>query len=235
MYALLDVHLTGGDPWWYQVVGPALIAVTAIAAAWIAARTANHRQQQQLEEDGRLHAKQLAHDRELQKAQLAYDREQRDRMDVRVVIDDAIKGVDEALRGIAEYVAAVQVDDETREAHRQMLAAEQVGSQQALREMQALKGETDELHQLSQGLYDTSIDLTSSGLRLALRLGSDHKIVKAHDAFGAAISEYHEALKPLHHRAITDEDRGLIEAAEQRAGLAVTAVFSECREWLYGM
>lgn len=78
------------------MVGPALIAVTAIVAAWIASRTANRRQQQQLVHDREvqraqllrnrgLQEAQLSHDGVLQKAQLAYDREQRNRqLDLRL-------------------------------------------------------------------------------------------------------------------------------------------------------
>ncbi len=86
----VDVHLVGGDPWWHQVIGPALIAVTAIVAAYISARTANHRQQEQLSHDRELHGAQLAYDLELQEAQLAYDREQRNRQHVRDTIDSAV-------------------------------------------------------------------------------------------------------------------------------------------------
>lgn len=92
MLAAVNVHIVGGDPWWHQVIGPALIAATAIAAAWIAARTANKR-----------HASQLAHDRELQADQLAYDREQRNRQHVLDTVDRAVLGVHSALRVFGRY------------------------------------------------------------------------------------------------------------------------------------
>lgn len=85
------------------MIGPALIAVTAIAAAVIAAKTANRRQGAQLKHSRELQADQLAHDRELQKAQLAYDRRQRGREHTRVSVDDATRGVERAIRILAEY------------------------------------------------------------------------------------------------------------------------------------
>ena len=71
----ISVHLVGGDPWWHQVIGPALIALTAVVAAWIAARTANRRQQQQLSHDRDLQQAQLAYDSDRQEAQLSHDRD----------------------------------------------------------------------------------------------------------------------------------------------------------------
>lgn len=117
----MDVHLVGGDPWWHQVIGPALIAVTAIVAAWIAARTANRRQQEQLSHDRELQQAQLVHDRELQVAQLAYDREQRNRQHVRDTIDSSVRGLYAAARQSAEYQGLILTGDEKRDEYRRMI------------------------------------------------------------------------------------------------------------------
>lgn len=76
----LNVHLTGGPAWWADLIGPFLLSITAIAAAAIAAHTANKRQAQQL----------------------AYDRDQRNRQHVRDTVDDAVRQWDEAIRAIAK-------------------------------------------------------------------------------------------------------------------------------------
>jgi hypothetical protein len=96
---LVNVHLTGGKAFWQELTGPALLAITAIAAAAIAARTANTRQREQ-----------LAHDRALQERQLAHDREQRDRQHIRDTIDGAVRGADEAVHMIARFRADVLVN-----------------------------------------------------------------------------------------------------------------------------
>jgi hypothetical protein len=120
IWMAMDVHLVGGDPWWHQVIGPALIAATAIVAAWIAARTANRRQQEQLSHDLELQKAQLVHDRELQGAQLAYDREQRNRQHVRDTIDSAVRGLYAAMRQSAEYQGLILTGDEKRDEYRRI-------------------------------------------------------------------------------------------------------------------
>src|SRR4051794_37722487 len=55
MLAALDVHLAGSDAWWHGVIAPVLAVLTAIAAAAIAAHTANRRQEVQLRHDRDLH------------------------------------------------------------------------------------------------------------------------------------------------------------------------------------
>lgn len=105
------------------MIGPALIAATAIVAAWIAARTANRRQQEQLSHDLELQKAQLAHDRELQGAQLAYDREQRNRQHVRDTIDSAVRGLYASMRQSAEYQGLILTGDEKRGDRRAALQA----------------------------------------------------------------------------------------------------------------
>jgi hypothetical protein len=225
MLAVLKVHLVGGNPWWHEVIGPALIAATAIAAAWIAARTANHRQQEQLD-----------HDRALQTEQLAYDREQRERVFVREVIDEAMKGVDQALRNLSEYSAAVLVGNEDRERHRREVtsAAPPHHRLKPVAALQALRAESDPVHSLDQHLYDVGVDLTSAALRLGLRLGEKDKIVVAHQAFADEFSAKHDLLSPLESRLITDEDRTALDTVDVRISQAVASIFSSVRQWIEG-
>lgn len=221
VFALLNVHLTGGDPWWHQVVGPALVAMTAIAAAWLAARTANHRQQEQ-----------LGHDRDLQKAQFAYDREQRNRQDVRDAVDEAVKGTDDAVRVMAEFVAAIVSGDESRHINRATAAVLAQGPTTPDGPAQRLTEELEVLRGLNRALFDASIEMTSQTLRLSLRLGLHHPIVETHLAFRRAFSSRHDAMSPLHTRSITEEDRAGFGAAEQSSSDTHEAFVEACREWL---
>ena len=216
----VDVHLVGSDPWWHGLIGPVLLAATAIVAAWIAARTANHRQQEQ-----------LTHDRELQKVQLAYDREQRNRQHVRDAVDDAVRSVDAALRFMFEYEALIMVGDPQRTERRNVVDDGGASSNATADALRALKEETDEIHAQSQAVYDANIDLTSENLRLSLRLGKDHAIVKSQQALRDVYATRHSTLEPLYKRPLTDKDREEIHSASKSTEAIFYSFFEDCRRW----
>ena len=198
-----DVHIVGGYRR-HQVIGPALIAATAIAAAWIAARTANHRQQEQLD-----------HDRELQAEQLAYDREQRNRQHARDAVDDSVGGVDAALRLMFEYEALIMVGDNQRNERRAvldddgMLPAHQGGGAQRPQRGNGRdpRPEPDRL------LRDHRPHLGEPAP--VLRLGKDHQIVKSQQALRDVYSTRHSTLEHLYKRPLTDEDREQVRSASK--------------------
>jgi len=218
--ALLNVHLTGGKPLWQELAGPALLAVTAILAAAIAARTANARQGQQ-----------LAHDRELQAEQLAYDREQRNRQHVRDAVDDSVRSVDSALRLMFEYEAVILIGDDQRTERRSVLDDDGAPPPVKAEALSALKEETDEIHAQSQAVYDATIDLSSENLRLSLRLGKDHQIVKSQQALRDVYSTRHSTLEPLYKRPLTDKDREEIRSASKSTEAIFNSFFQDCRKW----
>jgi hypothetical protein len=157
---LLNVRLTGARPLWQELIGPALLALTAIAAAAIAARTANRRQGQQLRDNRELQT-------ELQRQQLAYDREQRDRQHVRDTVDEAVRGMESAVRGIASYESAVKQQSAELIKDRAGKAAEIVN------------------------------DLIVQTFRIDIRLGQSHPITQTHSAFSDAFSARRELVKSL--------------------------------------
>jgi hypothetical protein len=215
--AALNVHIANGPAWWLSFIGPVLAAVTAIAAAAIAARTANRRQREQ-----------LAHDRALQSDQLAYDREQRNRAHARDALDDAIAGADAAIQQLAQWRVAIFSTEDRRSELREAVK----GGVASVAEFEELKGETAKLHQEGQDLYDASILMTSQGLRLGIRLGLEHPLVKAHDDFGSRFSERHELLQPLTLRAAIDEDREALDKVEQADTIAFGVFVESCEHWL---
>lgn len=221
MLAVIDVHVVGGDPWWQELIGPVLLAVTAIIAAWIAAKTANQRQ-----------AAQLSHDQDLQRAQFAYDREQRNRQDARDVVDESVKGTDDAVRLIAKFFAVTVAGDESRQINRAAAASVAGGPITPDGPAQRLTEELEVLRGLNRALFDTSIEMTSQTLRLSLRLGLRHPIVETHIAFRSAFNSRHEGMTPLHNRSITEEDRVAFEATEQSSSDTHEAFVEACREWL---
>jgi hypothetical protein len=197
-----------------------LLAATAIAAAWIAARTANHRQQEQLD-----------HDRKLQKEQLAYDREQRNRQHVRDAIDEAVKGADEATRAMAAFSTPVKLGEERRQINRAAAAAYQ-GPDGPDSPRSKIAKELKELSELSAAVYDASLELTSHGLRLSIRLGAEHPVVMSHIAFRVAYRERHDILDEVALGAITEDERVELDVSDELASSALEGFFDACRAWL---
>lgn len=220
MLAVIDIHIVGGDPWWQGLVGPVLLAGTAIIAAWIAASTANKRQ-----------AEQLRHDRELQAGQLAYDREQRNRQHVRSAVDDAVCSLDAAMRTGFEYEARVLVDAEGRAGLRGTAEDEGVDFVERTRAMTSLEERLTELSSASQAARDSAIDLISENLRLTLRLGSDHSIVKSHMAIHDAFTARIDLLQPMQRREVTEEDRKEVQSQSTANAVIVSSFFDDCRNW----
>ena len=220
----IEVRLTGGKPWWHELIGPVLLSLTAVAAAAIAAKTANSRQAAQLASDSELQSK-------LQSERLAYDREQRNRQHIRDTVDEAMRGVDSAFRIIAEYEATIVVNESERTENRKVMDDDGVPLDERSKKLEALSDEINQLSVAGEAVYDAGTDLLSENLRLAVRLGKGHPIVKSHGSFHDAYSKRHETLKPLSKRPITDDDRSRLDA-ENNATSSLAANFLErCREW----
>jgi hypothetical protein len=220
VFALLNVHLTGGDPWWQELVGPVLLAATAIAAAWIAAKTANRRQ-----------AAQLANDQKLQKEQLAYDREQRNRQHQRDTVDRAVGCVDAAMKAMAYYDTAISTYDSERTEYRETRDDESAPNSERLAAAEAFKEEMDRVHKRRESVFESSLELGSESLRLMLRFGKEHPIVTSHAALCKAFDAHDDVLRDLHDRPLTDEEREAIDGGSKRLGEAWEAFLGACREW----
>lgn len=241
----VDVHLVGSDPWWHQVIGPALIAVTAIVAAYIAARTANHRQQEQLSHDRELQGaqlaydlelqeKQLAYDRELQEAQLAYDREQRNRQHVRDTIDSAVGSLYAAMRQSAEYQGLILTGDEKRNEYRRIANDETAPDTDRDAAIRDYKEAMEAVGAATIKGFEVSTELVSQSLRLSLRLGVEHPICKSHTAYHTAYGTCFDILHNLPTVKMSDEDRDKVKVADDAEGAAMRDFLSSCREWFRG-
>jgi hypothetical protein len=236
------VHLVGGDPWWHQVIGPTLIALTAIVAAWIAAGTANRRQQQQLLHDRDLHQAQLsydrdrqeaqlAHDRDLQKAQLAYDREQRNRQHVRDAIDAVVAGHYRAMRQLAEYQGAILTGDENRERYRRTIEDETLPEPERDAAVRDYEDAMKTITETTIKGFEISTELMSDSLRLDLRLGVEHPICKSHTAYVDAYGAAFKILQSLPTVKMTEEDHKKVKEADAVETAAVVGFLSSCRSW----
>ncbi len=202
------------------MIGPALIAVTAVVAAWIAARTANHRQQEQ-----------LLHDRELQKAQLAYDREQRNRQHARDTIDSAVRSLDAAIRQSAEYQALIFTGDEKRDQYRRIANDEATPDAERAAAIRDYEEAMNAIRSATVKGFEISTELTSESLRLSLRLGVEHPICESHTAYHAAYGTCFEILRDLPTAKMTDGDREKVKAADAAEEAAMIDFLSSCRRW----
>jgi hypothetical protein len=221
--ALLGIHIDPSGN--HDLIGSGMIAITAIIAAIIAARTANRRQ-----------AAQLAHDRELQSKlqteRLAYDREQRNRQHIRDTIDDALRGVDDAIRTIAEFEARIVVEDGQRSARRKIVDGEAAASPAQLEEAtQALRAEIDALDADSVAVADMLIKLAFQNTRLAIRLGGNHAITTGLQELRQSYSARNSALQGLYKRSLTDKDRLDAKSKADSFNDAVIPFFKACRAW----
>ena len=216
----MEAHLVGGDPWWHQVIGPALIAGTAIVAAWFAARTANRRQQEQ-----------LSHDRMLQEAQLVHDREQRNRQHVRDTIDSAVRGLYAAMKQSAEYQGLILTGDEKRDEYRRIIDDETLAGAERDAAVRDYREAMDRVGAATIRGFEASTELMGESLRLSLRLGVEHPICKSHTAYYNAYQACFEILHDLPTDKITDEDRERIKAADADEGAAMREFLNSCRTW----
>jgi len=226
-----QVHLVGGDPWWHQVIGSALIAVTAIVAAWIAARTANRRQQEQLSHDRELQKAQLSHDRELQMAQLAYDREQRNRQHVRDAIDSAVRSLYAAVKQLAEYQALILTGDEKRDNDRQVADDETLPDAERDAAIRSYEESMNEIGAATLRGFEVSAELMSQSVRLSLRLGVEHPICETHTVYRETHGTCFEILHNLPTVKMSDEERRNVETASAAEGAAMSDFLSSCRRW----
>jgi hypothetical protein len=210
-----------GTIWWHELVGPVLLAATAIGAAAIAARTANARQ-----------AEQLAHDRELQARQLRYDREQRNRQHVRDTVDAAIANLDSAVRAITLYEGTLQDGDFLRNRMREAIGDETASDQFRRDAESGVADARQELSALSNAVFSATIELVSQRLRLALRLGKENVIVRTDGAFVAAYTALHDVLIGCDREArLTDEDQAKMDIAAAVMNEATGAFVTSCEEW----
>jgi hypothetical protein len=190
----LDIFLT--------VIGPLLIAGAAVFAARLAAKTANRRQQEQLE-----------HDLEVRREE-----------DVRDVLDDAVANVYEVSKAIAEAEAHIEELESQRDA-----AEGNTGSQSERELVKARfsnhRRATDEAVDKAYGVL---VEVVPKGIRVALRLGDKHQISEAHSAFVPASKEKLDILAKGTQRNRTREEKERTEAANQTGAAAYRDFLNAC-------
>ncbi len=227
----IEVHLTGGSSWWHELIGPFLLAVTAILAAVIAAKTANKRQGEQLLHDRNLQADRLAHDRKLQAGQLAYDREQHNREHVRDRIDSAVLMVDQAVRTYTEYQREIRHVAALRSTLQAVADNPSAKAEEYEEADSLLQDQIGDLRDVKIRAQTLSAELVSEGVRLSLRLGTNSSIFEAHKSFRQNYSARIDYLAGLGETPSSGEVEGENVDGMKSIERVAAEFLAECRAW----
>jgi hypothetical protein len=208
MVGALEVELIGngeGLSTFLTVLGPVLIASAAVAAAFIARKTANERQE-----------KQLAHDTERQEVALAHDRALRDREYLRETVSSVLENainmtratfdLEVALQKIATQSEAQQLNDVDVEAHDRI-------------EKASLKAREDHATARRES-HQASLVTVTDNVRLRALLGKEHPIVESHLQLVDAYEAWHNAFSSSE-MPRTEEQEAKAAAAAGEVGPAL--------------
>jgi hypothetical protein len=199
---------TVGESWVLLLAGPAMVALAAIGAAMVAARTANKRQREQ-----------LAHD-------LVVRREEH----TRDAVDGALETVTETVGRVTELESGIRAAESVRPGLED--AARKVSGDDALHEkvLAELNNVEEKLRSLHREANARLVDMRVHGLRLRLRLESD-RIPSLYKRAADTLDRHREALAPGIERALSDREKDAIKAMDADGTSDVAAVMAACASW----
>jgi hypothetical protein len=167
----IEVTLVGGESTALHVflalAGSVVIAAAAVAAAMIARKTANERQQEQ-----------LAHDTLRQERALEHDREMRDRDFLRQTVSSALENAISTTEAISGFKAKVSQAEERRRVVN--THAEDEESEEHVEAWKALVETMGEVAPAMDEAHRASIAALTDNVRLRSLLGENSPVVKAH-------------------------------------------------------
>jgi hypothetical protein len=229
-----EVELVGGE-WWaalIPLVGPFVIALGALAGAWLTVRTADRRHRAQLEHDQDLQQRRLEHDRKLRRLELEHDRTLRYREHVYGILDDVIERTQELVSSVNMWDHRITTTESDRSEFelREREAPTDVDRENVRRK----RVERDfELLRERAELYTSLANGWGDNIRLSLRLGKHHDLAKLHEGLLEALKSRAEVVStdvpPLVNR--TTEQ---IKADEQRMDQisdAQASFLEACEAW----
>jgi len=183
MIAVTKVEVVGEDSQLkvlLTLVGPILIAGAAVFAAWVARKTTNERQ-----------AEQLAHDSERQEMQLEHDREIRDREHLRNVMEGVFTGIAQALDVVADVAVSVGAYEQLEE---KMTTVDSLPESEAQEKNDEIRKGLAELNGLVEKAGDATNSLMYDTARLRLYLGKEDPVVLAHTVLREKLTDWFDAL-----------------------------------------
>ncbi|HEX3361745.1 MAG TPA: hypothetical protein VHS74_12195 [Solirubrobacterales bacterium] len=214
------------------LLGSLIVGSVAAFAAWLAARTANERQRQQLDHD-------LARQREM----LTHDRAMRDqdflRHTISSVVENALKAVQRVgyLRSGAEKISKLNAQLAQRDAD-----SAEPKNRDKEDPVAALDPRVDFAKQCNDALdgwrphreeaATSLMTIMTDDVRLSALLGPQHQVRKGHDVLVESLRKWFSAINELTENPRTDELAAAVGTASTRVPHTLFLFQNACRETL---
>jgi hypothetical protein len=207
------VEVVGGDGKTLHIVlalaGSAFVAIAAIAAAVVAARTANRRQQ----------------------AQLDHDMEVRRREHIRDALDQAAERLYELFEALAVYELRVEEAEQARSAFRTAEDMQEIDDA-LLREAETL---VDDAHRELETAREESVPkllaVQASEFRLGLRIGRNHPTSVSYQKAKLGFGELRKALDSGRTRDRSDDENAECAKRDDESNAAYENFFVAAEAW----
>jgi hypothetical protein len=211
-----------------SLLGPILIAVTAILGAVLAAYTANQRHRRQLEHDTQRQKEQLAQDTQRQKEQMAHDFAMRKREHSRDALDAALELVTEVHGAFGDLEGTIDAYERERS---QWLAALQPENPDEKVVRSELAKVDLEIKKAGIKFSEKIAEMFPATTRLRLRLGTKDPISKQYEKLLNAWLALEDLLVAA---AEANRSQQQIDAANEvnrAAADEYAALMIECERW----
>lgn len=226
------------------LVGPIVIAATALLGAMLTAYTANRRHQHQLEHDSERQRAQLEHDSERQQEQLAHDsrrheeqlehdRDMRRRDHVYDTLDSVVDGTARALRMSIRFASTVFAREANRDkylATRDSADATPAEKEFAEKRIQAIEKEFWDCDDAS---HEAIMDMGHDTWRLRVRFGMGGRVPRRHNELRKALREVHQTLTLALAKSRDEAQKQATEPAIKARNAASRRFFAACEEWFH--
>jgi hypothetical protein len=212
--AALEVETVGGEPEWLHILlaagGPILIATAAVIAAFVAAKTANTRQREQL----------------------AHDLLKRRVDDVRSTLDAAAELALASATVLVDFELAVENWEEESAAIKTEGANPGLTPDDRAALMVKAAAAKDGFLAANRALTETLIEMMGTKVRLQLRLGSGHPIPDLYERLRIEYRRHGDFFSKGVAGGRTDAERKEEEDHQAVRDEVFEGFFSACEEWL---
>lgn len=209
----IAVEVVGGDGTFLHVLlalgGSAFVAIAAIFAAVVAARTANQRQ----------------------RAQLDHDSEVRRREHIRDALDTAAERLYEAFEALTVYQLRIEEAEKARAALKKARDNETTSPDASDKAKTLVDHMHDEIKEARQQSTPQLLAVQASEFQLKLRIGNDHPIVKAYGSAKLGFAEIRKALDNGRVRDRTDDEKSTYEEVDKESATAYADFLDASEAW----
>jgi hypothetical protein len=203
----IAVEVVGGDDKALHIIlalaGSGFVAVAAISAAVVAARTANRRQQ----------------------AQLDHDIEVRRHEHMRDALDNAAERLYNAFEALAVYELRIDEAEKARAALKEAQGDEQA---QAESQVDTAHAEVEDARHITTPLL---LAMQASEFQLKLRIGGDNPTVRAYESAKVSFAAVRNALDKGSVRDRTDDEKSECDALDAESTSAYEEFLAAAEAW----